>query len=150
MPDLRSGVSRGRASFQADGSALTVLLLDLPLDVLHPVDVLGAPNVRSMRTVFVRPLALRAEAIPRLLDRLLAERGTILRVADLTPPNQSALQTYAWPGNLTDLQSAADRLIAIARDGSLLKASKALGVSNSTLHYWFGQVGMSLPLVAAG
>lgn len=113
-------------------------------------DVLGAANIRSMRAVFVRPLALRSEAIPRLLDRLLAERGTILRVADLTPANQTALQTYAWPGNLTDLQTAADRLIAIARDGSLLKASKALGVSNSTLHYWFGQVGMSLPLVEAG
>jgi transcriptional regulator of acetoin/glycerol metabolism len=68
----------------------------------------------------------------------------------LRSANQTALQTYAWPGNLTDLQSAADRLIAIARDGSLLKASKALGVSNSTLHYWFGQVGMSLPLVEAG
>lgn len=113
-------------------------------------DVLGAPNIRPMRNVFVRPLALRAEAIPRLLDRLLAERGTILRVADLTPANQSALQTYAWPGNLSDLQIAADRLIAIARDGSLLKASKSLGVSNSTLHYWFSQVGMSLPLVQAG
>lgn len=113
-------------------------------------DVLGAPNVRSMRTVFVPPLALRSEAIPRLLDRLLADRGVILRVGDLTPENQTALQTYAWPANLADLQVAADRLIAIARDGSLLRASKSLGVSNSTLHYWFSQVGMSLPLVTAG
>lgn len=110
-------------------------------------DVLGTPNVRTMRLVYLRPLALRASAVPRLLDRMLAQRASVLRVSDMSVSNQNALQAYGWPGNLAELELAADRLIAIARDGSLLKASKSLGMSTSSLHYWFGQVGMSLPVV---
>jgi transcriptional regulator of acetoin/glycerol metabolism len=67
----------------------------------------------------------------------------------LTPANQAALQAYSWPDNFIDLRLAADRIVAIAREGSVNKASKALGVSTSTLHYWFTQVGLTQPLVAA-
>ncbi len=112
-------------------------------------DVIGEAHVRSMRNIVVRPFAQRPTAIPRALDRLFVERASALRFSELTASNQAALLAFLWPENFTDLRIAADRLVAIVRDRSILKASKAIGVSTSTLHYWFNQVGLSLPLVHA-
>ncbi|MGN6109138.1 MAG: FHA domain-containing protein [Kofleriaceae bacterium] len=111
-------------------------------------DVLGEMYVSTMQRIALAPLAQRQGAVPRLLDRMFADRGSKLRVSDLTPANQAALQSHSWPDNFAGLRLAAERLIAIARDGSLLKASKALGVSTSTLHYWFTQLSLSLPLAS--
>lgn len=109
--------------------------------------VLGQSYVRTMRHVSVPPLAHRSGAILRLLDRMFVERDTPLRAAELTPANQAALQAYSWPDNFTDLRIAADRIVAIAREGSVNKAAKTLAISTSTLHYWFTQVGLTQPLV---
>lgn len=109
-------------------------------------DVLTEQNVRTMRQIVVRPLSQRSAAVPHLLDRMFSERGSTLRFAELTTKNQAALQAFEWPGNFDDLRLAADRLTAIAREGSILRASKAINVSTSTLHYWFTQLGMSLPV----
>jgi pSer/pThr/pTyr-binding forkhead associated (FHA) protein len=113
-------------------------------------DVLGEAHVRTMRNVVVRPLAQRAGAILRLLDRMFIERNTTLRTSDLMPSNQAALQAHSWPDNFDGLRLAADRLVVIACEGSLSKSAKALALSTSTLHYWFSQLGLSLPLMHGG
>jgi hypothetical protein len=111
-------------------------------------DVLGAENVRTMETIALRPLAARAGAIPQLLTRLFEERGSPLRLSDMTSPNQAALQAYQWPENFIDLRIAADRLVMIAREGSLRAAADALGQSRSSLQRWYTeQVGLRFPLV---
>ena len=127
-------------------SAFHVRVIAIAPLVSKANDVLGEVNVRAMLNVALRPLVQRPGAILRLLDRMFAARETPLRVSELTAANRTALQGHGWPGNVAELRLAADRLVAIAREGSLLKASKALGVSNSTLHYWFTQAGLSLPL----
>lgn len=109
--------------------------------------VLGAANVRTMRNIVIRPVALRGDSVPNLLDRMLIERGSDLRVSSLRVQNRAALRAYHWPNNFDDLRVAAERLIALAREGSLLRASKALGIGVSSLHYWVNQVGLSLPLL---
>jgi hypothetical protein len=112
-------------------------------------DVLGNATVRRMQHVPLQPLARRRGSIHSLLDGMFAERGATLRVSDLSAENQAALRGYAWPDNLIGLRLAVERLNTIERERSLRKASDALGVSTSTLHYWFNQLGLTLPLRVA-
>lgn len=111
------------------------------------IHVLGDAHVRPMRPIELRPLMMRTGIIPRLLDRMFIERGSELRFSDINSENQGALLSYSWPDNFTDLRIAADRLVAIARGGSLRSISAGLGVSASSFHYWLNQLGLSLPLV---
>lgn len=112
-------------------------------------NVIGEANVSTMRQVTLLSLAQRPGSVPRLLDRLLGERATKLRVSDMTPSNQAALMAYGWPKNLTTLRTAADRLAGIARSPSLNAAAQVLGMSTSSLQNWYvDQLGLSWPLVA--
>jgi hypothetical protein len=117
-------------------------------------DVLGETYVSTMRQVSLSPLAQRPGAVPRLLDRMLAERDAALRFSDLTPANQSALVVHGWhspnaPKNMAALRVVADRFPVIASSPSLNQAAQKLGISSSTLQNWFAdQLGLSWPLVA--
>lgn len=124
-----------------------IRVIALAPSITRANQVLGDPNVRDMRLVSLQPLARRQRMIPRLLDRLLVDRGIALRTADLTPKNQAALQSYDWPHNFDDLRLAADRIDVLAREGTLRKTAEVLGMSVSTFHYWFNAVGLSLPLL---
>jgi len=79
---------------------------------------------------------------------MLAERGSPLRISQLTPENQRALGTYSWPDDFASLREAADRLTAIARAGSITGAESALGIPRATLHRWYAKIlGLASPLV---
>lgn len=89
------------------------------------------------------PLAYRSGEIEQLLDRMLAARGAgELRSADLHPENQEALRTYPWPKNLSQLHKVADAIVAHEQHGGVRPASRALGVSPSTLHEQLDRVGL--------
>jgi DNA-binding NtrC family response regulator len=65
----------------------------------------------------------------------------------MTEANRKALLRHEWRGNFDDLRRAADRLVAVAREGSLRRAASALGESYSTFQHWFtNMIGLTLPL----
>jgi hypothetical protein len=110
---------------------------------------LGKRCVKEMKQVSLDPPSGRPGAIHRLLDGMFQERGCSLRVAAITPPNQDALRSHRWAGNFASLREAADRLIAVARQGSLRKAAHALSIPPATFHHWYANiVGLDLPLLA--
>ncbi|MBA3540732.1 MAG: FHA domain-containing protein [Deltaproteobacteria bacterium] len=131
-------------------SSFQIRVLALAPSIAKASDVLGDATVRPMQHVWLRPLAQRPGAIHLLLDHAFAERGAPLRVSDLSDVNREALHAYSWPDNFTGLRVAADRLVVLARAGSLRRAAEALHIGVSTLHYWLNQVGLTLPLVVAG
>ncbi len=103
-------------------------------------EALGKKHVPMMQRLWIRPLAQRSGAIPRLLDRLLEELGSPLRVSHLAPENQQALRTRRWPENFTSLRQAAAYLAAIARLGTPNKAAHALGVPPATFYNWYSKI----------
>ena len=110
---------------------------------------LGERYVKQMKHVRLVPLSSRTGAIHRLLDQLLAERGSSLRVGALAPYNQAALARHRWGGNFASLREAADRLVAAAREPSLRRAALALGVPPATFHNWYSNIlGLTQPLLA--
>jgi Inner membrane component of T3SS, cytoplasmic domain len=119
-------------------------------------DVFGEAYVSTMRQLSLTPLSQRPGAVPRLLDRMLAERDVALRFSDLTSENQEALVAHDWhianaPKNMAALRLAADRFPTIATSPSLNQAAQKLGISSSTLQNWFAnQIGLSWPLVTNG
>jgi hypothetical protein len=115
---------------------------------LEVADAALGEYARQMTYARLRPVASRPEAIDRLLDRMLVERGSPLRTSQVTPENQRALRTYGWPDNFASLREAADRLTAIARAGSINGAASTLGIPRATLHHWYSKIlGLSPPLV---
>lgn len=127
-------------------SSFHVRLIVIAEAAAAATEALGIDATGPMQHVWLRPLASRAGEILDLLDRMFAERGAALRVSELTPDNQAALQSYAWPDNLAGLRAAADRLEALVREKALRKAADALAMSKSTLHHWVDRLGLSLPL----
>jgi len=109
--------------------------------------VVSAARVERMHHVPVRPLGHRGGDIATLLDRTFAERAGSLRVAQLTPANQAALTTYAWPGNFDELRAVADAIVAHVTGGGLRPAAKSLGMPHQTLHRRLARMGLTLPLV---
>ena len=100
---------------------------------------LGHQYWRPLTHVALCPLALRRAAIPRLLDEWLAARGSVLRVADLSPDNQRALLDGKWQKNLQALRETAVRFDAIAQCGfSRKKAAESLGIVRQTFYSWYG------------
>ena len=97
----------------------------------------------------LRPLAFRSAEIARLLDHLLAARDAgELRTADLLEENQEALMKYDWPKNLATLHRVADAIVAHEHEGGLRAASRALGISPSSLHELLDRVGLAAKKVA--
>jgi len=113
---------------------------------------LGHQYWRPLMHIALCPMAQRRAAIPRLLDEHLAARGSILRVAELTPQNQRALLINPWRENLRALRQAAVRLDAIARAGfSRSQAADALGIARQTFYNWYGiTMRLTKPLVPEG
>jgi len=111
-------------------------------------EVLGGTQQAPMHHVALRSLAERRDAILPILDRMFVERGGALRVASLTEPNRAALRAWRWPDNFAGLRLAADRLVALAQAGSLRRTADVLGIQPSSLHYWFTQLGLRLPLAS--
>jgi len=125
---------------------LRVIVLARTVDVARKA--LGSQHLQAMQHISLRPLALRSEAIPRLLDRMLEARGSALRVSALTEDNQGALRAHDWPENLSSLRHAADCLASIVHHDSIPKAAAALGIKRNTLYNWYTEiVGLSYPLL---
>lgn len=111
--------------------------------------VLGEHHVKQMKQVQLRPLSGRPGAIHRLLDAMFQERGSSLRVSAMTLHNQATLRSHPWDRNFASLWEAADRLVGVARQGSLRKAALALGIPPATFHHWYAYtVGLTQPLLA--
>jgi hypothetical protein len=110
------------------------------------VNVAGVDAFARMHVVQVPPLRQRARDLDRLVDGALAQHGSSLTFAQLTPENQAALRAYRWPGNLPKLHEVAGWLHTLAGTGSQRKASTALGVKRSTFQDWLAEVGLTLPL----
>src|SRR5262249_51248779 len=72
-----------------------IIVLARDADVVD--DALGRHHGRQLEEIGLRPLAHRSEAIDRLFDRMLEERGSPLRMSYLTPANQDALRNHSWP-----------------------------------------------------
>lgn len=115
----------------------------------HTQRVLGAEHA-SMRRIELRPLAFRTDQLARILDRQLEQLGSPLRFERLTKVNREALMKCEWRRNLDDLHSAAQRLAAVQRSGSLRKAATALGIKNfNVMQKWFSDsMELTLPLTA--
>jgi hypothetical protein len=112
---------------------------------------LGVQQLQAMQHIALRPLAMRSEAIPRLLDRMFEERDSPLRVSQLTRDNQRALRAHDWPENFISLRHAADCLATIALYDSIPQAAVVLGIKRATLYNWYKEiVGLSYPLLARG
>jgi hypothetical protein len=109
----------------------------------------GERRVKEMKHVCLEPLSRRSRAIHRLLDRMFWERQSSLVVSAMTPHNQTTLRRHRWAGNFASLREAADRLIAIARQGSLRSAAHALDTAPATLHNWYTNIlGLTQPLLS--
>jgi hypothetical protein len=112
--------------------------------------VLGEHYVQQMKEVRLAPPSGRPGAIHRLLDMMFQERGTSLRVSAMTPYNQAALRSHRWAHNFASLREAADRLVVVARQGSLRKTALALGIPPATFHNWYANIlGLTQPLFAS-
>lgn len=111
---------------------------------------LGHQHWRPLMHVALCPMSRRQAAIPRLLDEWLAARGSVLRVADLSPHNRRALLRNPWRENLQALRQTAVRLDAIVQAGfSRKKAAAALGIPRQTFYGWFNETMRFVkPLVA--
>jgi FHA domain-containing protein len=115
--------------------------------------LLPVENVERMQHIWIRPLSERPGDIAALLDRMLVERGSPLRVADLTLRNREALLAWEWRDNFIGLRTAADRLAAIARVQGWdaldwRERAAATSIPRSTLHDWFTALGLTSPLFA--
>jgi hypothetical protein len=115
--------------------------------------VLPDENVDQMQHVWIRPIGVRADELPEILDRLLVERDAPIRLAALTSKNREALLAHAWRGNWEELRTAADRLTAIARISSWdlmdwRERAAAIGLAKSTLYDWYKALKLTKPLLA--
>jgi Nif-specific regulatory protein len=65
------------------------------------------------------PLRERAEDIPLLVDRALAEasRRHRKRIRGVEPTALTALVAWEWPGNVREVRNEVERAVALARDG---------------------------------
>jgi|SRR5215510_8790195 len=110
--------------------------------------------VDQMQHVGIRPIRVRAAELPAMFDRLLAERGAPVRLADLTEANRARLLVHEWRGNWSDLRTTADRLTAIARAPGWealdwRDRAAVLGIAKSTLHDWYRSLQLTRPLFAS-
>lgn len=110
--------------------------------------VLGESNVVVMENIALRPVVRRGAMVPRILDRMLHDRGTPVRFDDLSQPNQDALRAYGWPGNFPELAEVAHWIAVIAHEGSLKKAAEAMKLKPTTFHSRYRDVvGLQWPLL---
>jgi hypothetical protein len=113
---------------------------------------LGREIIARTNKIHLRPIAFRPSAIGWLLDELLRERESTLRMSELTPANREALENDDWKGNWDQLRQVSDWLIAIDKHGSQRAAAENLGVARETFRRWVqsvGGVGLSKPLTVA-
>lgn len=116
--------------------------------------LLALEETTHLQHTWIRPLRMRSDELPELLDRLLAERNAPSLIADLATPNREALWSHEWRDNFIGLRLAADRLAAIARVPgweamSWHERSSALGIPKTTIFEWFNGLGLASPLFAA-
>jgi two-component system, NtrC family, response regulator GlrR len=110
--------------------------------------VVGVEALARMHVVEVPPLRTRGADIDRLVDRELARRGAELRFVHLTAANQTALRSYAWPGNLPKLRAVVEWVLAAITSGSVRRAAEAVGAKRSTFQGWLAEVPLKAPFVS--
>jgi transcriptional regulator with PAS, ATPase and Fis domain len=68
------------------------------------------------------PLRARRFDVPLLADHFLRAAATQhgKRLAGIAPEAMTALQEYAWPGNVRQLQNEMERAVALAREGETI------------------------------
>lgn len=108
-------------------------------------EVLGRDNAERMTEIYLQPIGFRPTVIPWLLDEMLRERGSTLRVSDFTDANLAALQDYDWRGNFPELREAVDLFILLDK-GSQRAVAAQLGVGRATVYDWAKARGITLPL----
>lgn len=109
-------------------------------------NALGFHVVSRMLQIPILPIRERIGQVPALLDRILSERGSSLRFADLKEVNQRALLRHGWPQNFVELRDFATRLIALAKHDSVKRAAATLEIPRSSLQYWLTRMKLKLPL----
>lgn len=102
--------------------------------------------VEQMETIWVRPLALRAQDLPALVAAFLERSKAPFQLADLTSHNRDALLKSEWPGNFGVLRIAAERLAVIARIEGWEARANELGIAKQELVEWFAELGLAMPL----
>ncbi len=76
----------------------------------------------------VPPLRERREDLPMLIEHFLRKhRREGQRVRGLSPQTLTLLQSYAWPGNIRELENEIERLLVLAGDEDLLPAELVSG-----------------------
>ena len=65
------------------------------------------------------PLRERAEDIPELVERFLAEVGKGRTGLEVTPEAMAALRDYAWPGNIRELRNVIERAVILSPTGRI-------------------------------
>lgn len=110
---------------------------------------LGQTYIGQMQHMWVPELSSRPEMIHRLLDGMFEERGSALRVANMTAQNQAVLQGHSWPEDFASLRQAADLLVAIHKNGTKNAAAQALGMSPSSMYDWWKSMRFSKHLLAS-
>jgi pSer/pThr/pTyr-binding forkhead associated (FHA) protein len=116
--------------------------------------LIAIEDIEQLQHIWIRPLGTRPGEIPKLLDRMLVERGAQFRLADLTACNYAALCNYDPRDNFIGLRLIADRLTAMSRIAgwdtmNWSERSAALGLPKTTLYDWCRSLGLSSPLFAA-
>jgi hypothetical protein len=128
---------------------LRLVVLARSVDVAD--NALGKNYARTLAHISLRPLLLREDVVPRLLDRAFAAQRSSLRCVSLTLDNVEALRAYTWPKNFGSLREVAKRLTAISISGTVNAAAPTLNMRRNTLHYWFKRVmKLSSPLTYGG
>jgi NtrC-family two-component system response regulator AlgB len=65
------------------------------------------------------PLRQRAEDIPALAERFLAEIGKGRTGLEITPEALAALRDYNWPGNIRELRNVIERAVILSPTGRI-------------------------------
>lgn len=70
------------------------------------------------------PLRERKEDIPVLADHFLRQKSTKYgkQLEGFQPEAMAALEKYAWPGNIRELENAVERAVVLCKSGQLSKA----------------------------
>ncbi len=167
IEDCRSGRSELSGIFaRAKGGSIFVDLAPLrggkasghltewlfgPEAVARPI--VAAPSMASARGTFdiarpslteiaIPPIKDRPQDVGTLIDLLLAELESSVRIDGLPPDRHAAVCAFDWPINHADLRRNAPRLRAYLENGcNLSAAARALGVNDSGLGVALGRIG---------
>jgi DNA-binding NtrC family response regulator len=80
------------------------------------------------------PLRERREDVPLLVDHFIRKFSKEMnkRITRVSPPAMTALQGYAWPGNIRELENAVERAMVVAQEPELRESDFILKSRNGS------------------